>query len=217
MKQLVNMSIIFFGLSWFWLIADDPGWYWFFIILLAGVIIPEFLFPPKRKSTTKRSTKKSRTKSNQRKVNSAKKELSDEELLSANLKDLNGYEFERLVAMYYKDKGYEPQIVGGSGDHEVDIILTDPKEKYRIAVQCKHWKTKNVGNDVILRLSAGKRVHKCLDAWCITTSNYTNSAKVAAEGLNIRLLNGLHVQDQIGNWRKRKINNKKNNKMTLSN
>ena len=69
---------------------------------------------------------------------------------------MDGYEFKRLVAMIYQDKGYEPQIVGGSGDHEVDIILTDPKEKYKIAVQCKHWKTKNVGNDVILRLSAGR-------------------------------------------------------------
>lgn len=217
MKQLVNMSIIFFGLAWFWLIADDPEWYWLFIILLAGVIIPELLFPPKKKSTTKRSTKKSGTNSNQRKANSStKRKLSDEELLTANLKDLNGYEFERLVAMYYKDKGYEPQIVGGSGDHEVDIILTDPKEKYKIAVQCKHWKTKNVGNDVILRLSAGKRVHKCLDAWCITTSNYTNSAKEAAEGLNIRILNGLHVQDKIGNWRKRKLKSKDTKKRTFS-
>lgn len=135
-----------------------------------------------------------------------KRKLSDEELLSTTLKGLNGYEFERLVEMYYKDKGYEPQIVGGSGDHEVDIILTDPKEKYKIAVQCKHWKTKNVGNDIILRLSAGNRVHKCLDAWCITTSsNYTKSAIEAAEGLNIRLLNGLHVQDKIGSWQKRKL------------
>lgn len=198
------MSIIFFGLVWFWFIADNPEWYWLFIILLAGVIITEFLFPPKKKSTTKRSTKRKRTDSKQQRV-TTKRKLSDEELLSSNLKDLNGYEFERLVALYYKDKSYEPQIVGGSGDHEVDIILIDPKEKYKIAVQCKHWKTKNVGNDVILRLHAGKRVHKCLDAWCITTSNYTKSAMDAAEGLNIRLLNGLHVQDKIVSWQKRKL------------
>lgn len=208
MKQLVNMSIIFFGLAWLWLIADNPEWYWLFIILLAGVIIPELLFPPKRKSTSKKSTRKRKVISNRQKATTTKRKLSDEELLSTNLKELNGYDFERLVGMYYRDKGYEPQIVGGSGDHEVDLILTDPKEKYKIAVQCKHWKTKNVGNDVILRLSAGKRVHKCLDAWCITTSNYTNSAKEAAERLNIRLLNGLHVQDQIGNWRNRKMKNK---------
>src|SRR5690606_572431 len=139
-----------------WIIADDPEWYWLFIILFAGVIIPELLFPPKKKSTTKSSKKNSGTKSDKRKAKFTKRKLSDEEILSTNLKDLNGYEFERLVAMYYKDKGYEPQIVGGSGDHEVDIILTDPKEKYKIAVQCKHWKKKNVGNDVILRLHAGK-------------------------------------------------------------
>lgn len=205
MKQLLNMSIIFFGLAWLWLIADDPEWYWLFVILLAGVIVPELLFPPKKKSKSKKSKEKSKAKSNQKKATTTKRNLSDKELISTNLKDLNGYEFERLVAMYYKDKVYNPQIVGGSGDHEVDIILTDPKEKYKIAVQCKHWKTKNVGNDVILRLSAGSRVHKCLKAWCITTSNYTKDAKEAAEGLNIRLLNGLHVQDQIGNWRKKKL------------
>ncbi|MCM3110708.1 restriction endonuclease [Lederbergia lenta] len=218
MKQLLNMSIIFFGLAWFWLIADDPEWYWLFVILLAGVIIPGLIFPPKKKSTPKKSTKRNRINSNKQSVTTkrnrtngnkqsatTKRKLSDGELLTANLEDLNGYEFERLVAMYYKDKGYNPQLVGGSGDHEVDIILTDPKEKYKIAVQCKHWKTRNVGNNVILRLSAGKRVHKCLDAWCITTSNYTKSAKEAAEGLNIRLLNGLHVQDQIGSWRKKKM------------
>ena len=129
----------------------------------------------------------------------------DKEILQSDLKEINGYEFERLVAMYYKDKGYEPQIIGGAGDHEVDLILIDPKEKYKIAVQCKHWKSKNVGNDVILRLSAGKRVHKCLDAWCITLSNYTKSAKEVAEGLNIQLFNGLHVHDQIEGWCRKKL------------
>lgn len=183
MKQLINMSIIFFGLAWLFFIAVDPEWYWLFIILLAGIIIPELLFPYKKKSNLKGSTNKNKTVSNHQKKNTIKKRKSDEELLFTNLEDLNGDEFERLIAMYFKDKGYKPERVGGAGDHEVDIILIDPKEKYRIAVQCKHWKTKNVGNNVILRLSAGKRVHKCLDAWCITTSNYTKAAKEAAEGL----------------------------------
>src|SRR5699024_12028826 len=128
MKQLVNMSIIFFGLAWLWLIADYPEWYWLFIILLAGVIIPELLFPPKRKSTSKRSTKKSKVISNRQKATTTKRKLSDEELLSTNLKELNGYDFERLVAMYYRDKGYNPQLVGGLGDHEVEIIITYSKE-----------------------------------------------------------------------------------------
>lgn len=203
MKQLVNMGIIFTGLAWFWLFANNPPWYMLFIILIAGVLIPELLFPPKKKPKSNKGKKSKKSSNPQSKTSNRKR--SDVEVLLSNIDELNGEEFERLVAMYYEDKGYKPQIVGGSGDHEVDIILTDPKENYKIAVQCKHWKTKNVGNNTILRLSAGKRVHKCLDAWCITTSNYTKEAIAAAEGLNIRLLNGLHVQDQIGRWKKQKM------------
>lgn len=122
---------------------------------------------------------------------------------------MNGSEFERLVTLYFDAKGYQPQLVGGSGDHEVDIILTDPKENYKIAVQCKHWKTKKVGNDVILRLSAGKRVHKCLDTWCITTNYYTKAAEEAAEANKVRLWNGLHVHNNIVKWQQEQI--QKNN------
>jgi len=206
MKQLVNMGIIFAGLAWFWLLANNPPWYMLFIILIAGVLIPELLFPPKKKQKSNKGKKSKKSSNPQSKTSNRKR--SNVEVLLSNIDELNGEEFERLVAMYYEDKGYKPQIVGGSGDHEVDIILTDPKENYKIAVQCKHWKTKNVGNNTILRLSAGKRVHNCLDAWCITTSNYTKEAIAAAEGLNIRLLNGLHVQDQIGRWKKQKMNTK---------
>jgi restriction system protein len=195
MKQLLNMGIIFGGLAWLWLIAKNPPWYMLFVILIAGVLIPELLFPPRKKTKSqKRKNNSKKSKSSNQRGKTSKRKLTDIEILSSTIEELNGEEFERLVAMYYEDQGYKPQIVGGSGDHEVDIILTDPKENYKIAVQCKHWRTKNVGNNIILRLSAGKRVHKCLDAWCITTSNYTKDAIAAAEGLNIRILNGLHVQ-----------------------
>jgi restriction system protein len=198
-REFVKMIIILGGLSWFFIV--NPPWYYFFVILLGGVIIPELLFPAKKKTKSRKAATKG--KQSAKKTNKGtKKKLTDEEILGADIKDLNGYEFERLVAMYFEERGYKPKIIGGAGDHEVDIILIDPKENYKIAVQCKHWKTKNVGNDIILRLSAGKRVHKCLDAWCITTSNYTKAAKEAAEGLNIKLLNGLHVQDQIVKWQR---------------
>lgn len=43
-----------------------------------------------------------------------------------------------------------------------------------------------------------------MEAWYITTSNYTKDAKEAAEKLNIKLFNGLHVHDKIGKWQKKK-------------
>lgn len=134
-----------------------------------------------------------------------KKKLSEKDLLTADIDTLPGDEFERLTAIFYEEKGYNPQIVGGSGDHEVDIILTDPKENYKIAVQCKRWKNKSVGNDIILQLASGKRVHGCLEGWVITTSYFTKSAEQAVEANRIRLLNGLYVHNIIGEWRKEKL------------
>ncbi|MDR6554668.1 restriction endonuclease [Paenibacillus qinlingensis] len=104
--------------------------------------------------------------------------------------------------MYYKDQGYQVECIGGSGDHEVDLILKG-KEGYKIAVQCKRWK-QDVGNDIVLRLKAGKQVHGCYDAWIVTTSNYTRAAKEAAEKLNIKLINGLMLDDKIKRWKAQK-------------
>lgn len=104
------------------------------------------------------------------------------------------------MELYYRDKRYVVERVGGSGDHEVDLILKG-KEGYKIAVQCKRWK-QDVGNDIVLRLKAGKQIYGCYDAWIITTSNFTKAAKEAAESLRIRLINGLTVHDMISRWRK---------------
>ncbi|MEK5142133.1 restriction endonuclease [Paenibacillus sp. FSL M7-0134] len=46
------------------------------------------------------------------------------------------------------------------------------KESYKIAVQCKCWK-RDVENDIVLQLKAGKQVHSCCVAWMVTTSNFT--------------------------------------------
>ncbi|AQQ54157.1 restriction endonuclease [Planococcus lenghuensis] len=176
------------------------------MILHAGKVLLELLLPSKDKEKPKNSSKpiSEESKKSQMLPADVKRELDDDQIIDADLSELTGGEFERLIAMYYKEKGYHSQIVDGFGDQKVDVILTNPKDNMRIAVQCKHWKTKKVGNDTILRLNAGKRIHKCLDAWCITTSGYTKSAIEAAEGLNVELLDGHHVQDFIENWQKRK-------------
>ena len=169
MKFLFQAILTFGGLFYYFSPSSSLEWYWFFIIIFVSQILTEFVFYRKynkpRKVTAKKQTRKATPAKKQ-----PRKKKSDLEILQTPLEEMNGAEFERLVALYFDVKGYEPQLVGGAGDHEVDIILTDPTENYKIAVQCKHWKTKKVGNDTILRLSTGKRVHKCLDAWCIITN-----------------------------------------------
>lgn len=129
--------------------------------------------------------------------------LTDDEIMSADIETLSGTDFERLMEFYYRDQGYSVERIGGSGDHEVDLILKG-KEGYKIAVQCKRWK-RSVGNDIVLRLKAGKQVHGCYDAWIITISHFTKTAQEAAERLNIRLINGVAVHDMINRWRKKRV------------
>ncbi|MEK5142141.1 restriction endonuclease [Paenibacillus sp. FSL M7-0134] len=126
------------------------------------------------------------------------KKLTDAQILQADVDTLSGTDFERLMELYYTDQGYSVQRVGGSGDHEVDLILKG-KEGYKIAVQCKRWK-RDVGNDIVLRLKAGKQVHGCYDAWIVTTSNFTRAAKEAAERLNIKLISGVALADKLQRW-----------------
>lgn len=130
------------------------------------------------------------------------KTLTDSMLITADVHKLSGTDFERLMELYYIDQGYTVERVGGSGDSEVDLILRG-KEGYKIAVQCKRWK-RNVGNDIVLRLKAGKQVHGCYDAWIVTTSNFTKDARRDAERLNIQLINGLALENKLNAWRKKK-------------
>lgn len=213
LREIIR-GIIVVGTFYLFFTYSSKNIYLFLAIILAGLIIPDILLPRRKKqkaSSTKKPSTNSKNYSKKSTLKNTSKKLknpTNEQLLAAGFNQLEGVDFERLVAMYYEDKGYKPQIIGGSGDHEVDIILTDPKEKYKIAVQCKCWNTKNVDNGTILKLSAGKRVYKCLEAWCITTSDYTRKAKEAAEGSNVRIFNGLYVQETIGKWKQEKLKEK---------
>ncbi|QJD86344.1 restriction endonuclease [Cohnella herbarum] len=187
------------------LFFNIPGLHWgfFFGILIGAVIIAEFLgamWATKRRSSQKRVKKKVAISTGSPAKSPSVTKLNDQQLIQANVDTLSGADFERLMEMYYRGQGYSVERIGGAGDHEVDLIIKG-KEGYKIAVQCKCWK-KDVGNDIVLRLKAGKQVHGCYDAWIVTTSNFTKAAKEAADRLNIKLINGLILQDKLNRWRK---------------
>lgn len=199
------------GLAIFFYTPVKEIWWMFFVILFGSVLTGEIIGA--RWTRKRRETKKSRGRtstasaaagtSKQTSVKQQIKEkLTDRDLLSSDVDTLTGTDFERLMEMYYRDQGYQVTRVGGSGDHEVDLILKD-KKGMKIAVQCKRWK-KDVGNDIVLRLKAGKQVHGCYDAWVVTTSHFTKAAKEAAERLNIRLINGLELHSKLSSWKKQK-------------
>jgi len=169
------------------------------LIYLSIIIILAFA---KALIEQKPKTKRTRKRKNnvKQKPKTIRKHLTDEQIINCDLDQLSGEDFERLIEMYYTDKGYVVKRVGGAGDHEVDLIMIGT-DGFKIAVQCKRWKN-NVGNDTVLRLKSGKQVHGCYDAWLITTAFFTPKAIEAAERLNIRLINGLTTKSMIDSWKK---------------
>lgn len=201
------------GLSLFFFTELKQIWWLFFVILFGSVIVAEILgtmWVRKRRNDKKGQKSSAPAKTTKATVQKAPKEsigkpkiMTEQELLEADVRTLSGTDFEKLMELYYWEQGYQVERIGGSGDHEVDLVLKG-KEGYKIAVQCKRWK-QDVGNDIVLRLKAGKQVHGCYDAWIVTTSNFTKAAREAAERLNIKLINGLILEDKLKKWKKERV------------
>ena len=64
--------------------------------------------------------------------------------------NLNPYDFEHEVAMWYERKGYKSQVTKKSGDGGVDIIVT--KGKVKAYVQCKRYTTSKVDGPTLNQL-----------------------------------------------------------------
>jgi restriction system protein len=159
------------------------------------------------KQTKKKSVAK-KTNRNKQEPNSKsqKNRLNDTEILSAKIDDLSGTDFERLCFMYFEDKGFKPETTKVTGDHGVDLVIKDPMDGMKIAVQCKRWKKDNsIGNADLIKLFAGSRAYQCMGTLFITTSTYTNPAKDYAESVKMELWSRLTVLDRIGKWQKEKL------------
>ncbi|MFD1736130.1 restriction endonuclease [Bacillus salitolerans] len=135
-----------------------------------------------------------------------KKNLTDTQIIASEFSELDGFQFERLCYLYFKDLGFKPRETPPSGDHGVDLIITDPKDGLDIAVQIKNYSPSNtVGNNDLIKLMGGKRAYKCPGTLFITTSSYTNKALEFATESKMEIWNGLIVDQKIGKWRKKKL------------
>lgn len=171
--------------------------------IFTAVIIERILPNSKKKTSSKKNSTTKKTSNN--KPSSQYKKLNDKDLLNSEIDSLSGEDFERLVYLYFKDKGFKPETTPKSGDHGVDLVITDPKDGYKIAVQCKRYKnTNSIGNGDLIKLEGGKKFYRCNGTLFITTSSYTQKAKEFAESTKMETWNRLHVFDKIDKWRKEK-------------
>ena len=127
----------------------------------------------------------------------------DEVILKTPLKKLSAYEFERLVALYLRDHGYEVEEIGGVADGGVDLIATD-KQGYRTAVQAKHWNFGPVGPDVIRETHSARLNTKpsCHLAMVVTSADITPQARMETDARRMEYWAGHVFEDKLSRWPK---------------
>lgn len=208
MAKGVSALLLMIAFSFYFLIIPGLHWGFLFGSIFISILFGEMFgahWTKKRRMESKNGKRKKIKveKPHGNNTQIAKKNLSDKDLLFADIDSLSGTDFERIIEMYYRDKGFPVQRIGGSGDHGVDIIVQE-RDGARVAIQCKRQK-QDVGNAVVLKLDSGKRAHKCHVGRIVTTAYFTRDAQDAAERLRIDLVNRMSTINMIDSWRKKKI------------
>jgi restriction endonuclease Mrr len=110
------------------------------------------------------------------------------------MRGLDGRDFERFLADFFRKQGYEVLETKASGDQGADLLLY--KDHDRIAVQVKQWEG-SVGNKAVHEAHAGRAFYNTYAAWVIATSAFTQHAVEAARYMGVRLINGAELADWV--------------------
>lgn len=110
-----------------------------------------------------------------------------------HLDNLDGIEFEHVVAGLLSSRGYQTEVTKASGDYGVDVIAT--KDGVRFAVQVKRY-TGNVSLPAVSEAVAGARHWRCHASMVVTNSYFTSAAKKLAETNGCVLID----RDMLGKW-----------------
>lgn len=171
---------------------------------IAGLFVLSFVTPAAARRGTNRSSSKKRRTSG--KINRSTTMRSDDDILQTPVDDLTPKEFERLWALYFREKGYDVEEPGQKGkDGGVDLVLTDRRSKERTAVQIKHWKQKNVGPDVIRELHSARwnTTPRCDYGLLVTSADVTKAAREEAHARTaISFWHGGMIEVRLSKWNK---------------
>lgn len=113
---------------------------------------------------------------------------------------MNWRDFERLIAEAFRRSGYKVTGFGGSRpDGGVDIGLV--KNGERFLVQCKHWKTQQVGVTVVHELNGLVAALSAHGGFIVTGGQFTREAREFARNTKIELINGDGLEELVGRVR----------------
>ncbi|RED58510.1 restriction endonuclease [Cohnella lupini] len=179
---------------------------WLLLIPIFMGVIAGLLKPNKkrrRKNRNASTNKKSSNTSVNANRRTSKSCRTDDIILTNSFSDINGVEFERLLALYFRDQGYTVHEVGiGGNDGGVDLVIID-KRGEKTAVQAKCYADHNlIPVQTIRELVAAKRNHDCILTLLITTSDLTGPAKKEAEQFRVEYWHGGIIEQKLRAWGK---------------
>lgn len=107
--------------------------------------------------------------------------------LTKQLRNVDWFQFEKLIALLYRRLGYNVTRRGGANpDGGIDLILE--KDGQRVAVQCKQWRSWNVGVKPVREFLGALTDAGIKPAIFITLCGYTGEAKQLADKHGIELV-----------------------------
>lgn len=116
--------------------------------------------------------------------------------LIRQVRAIDWFQFEKLVALVYRKLGYTVTRRGGANpDGGIDLVIE--KEGRRSAVQCKHWKTWNVGVKAVREFLGALTDAGITKGIFITLGGYTGEAKQLAEKHGIEIVNEVGLARMI--------------------
>lgn len=115
---------------------------------------------------------------------------------SRTLDELEWREFEYLIGQLFKTKGYQVQVQEGTRDRGVDILMRNKKGE-RLVVQCKHWRSTNVGAPTVREMAGTVMLHKADQGAIVCSGRFTRGAHKEAEQLGIHLYDGKAIRGYL--------------------
>ena len=113
-----------------------------------------------------------------------------------SIRALRWQEFEQLVGEAFRRQGYRVTERGGAApDGGVDLVLL--KDGRKTVVQCKRWKTKQVGVALVRELYGAMTAEGSDEAIFASSGEYTADARAFANGKPIRLIDGTKLAELI--------------------
>ena len=108
--------------------------------------------------------------------------------LVQQIRSIDWFQFEQLVCLVCQKRGYTVRRRGGANaDGGIDLEVE--KDGKKVAIQCKHWKTWNVGVKAVREFLGALTDAGISRGKFITLGGYTGDAKVLADKHHIVMVN----------------------------